>query len=64
MAKKEEEVGIPIQVEMPTIKQVVDCPKCGAKMEVEFEVELAPLIPMLTKDLGQVEKEKLNNDKD
>ena len=62
MAKKEEEekeiVGMPINVEMPTIKKVVDCPNCGGKILVEFEVELAPLIPMLTKGLEQAEKEK------
>lgn len=60
MAKEEEKemVGMPINVEMPTIKKVVDCPKCGAKMEVEFEVELAPLIPVLTKGLEQAGKEK------
>ncbi len=69
MAKKEIEVGMPIQVEMPTIKKRVTCPKCGAEMDVEFEVELAPLIPALTKDLPAMgmqgmKTEKEGNDKD
>ena len=59
MAKKEKEmVGMPIQVEMPTIKKVVDCPGCGGKVLVEFEIELAPLIPVLTKGLEQAGKEE------
>ncbi len=56
--KEKEVVGMPINVEMPTIKKVVDCPKCGGKVLVEFEVELAPLIPVLTKGFEQLKEEK------
>ena len=45
MAKKENEQAIPIPLENPTIKKVVKCPGCGAKVEVEFEIELDTLIP-------------------
>lgn len=48
MAKKKDDPGLPVPMEMPMIKKIVDCPKCGAKMEVEFEIELDPvMIPAL-----------------
>lgn len=31
----------------PIIKKKVKCLKCGTEMEVEFEIELAPLIPAI-----------------
>jgi hypothetical protein len=46
MEKGKEEQGLSVQ-SMPTIKKRVKCPKCGAEIEVEFEIELAPLIPVL-----------------
>jgi len=33
--------------ENPTIKKIVDCPRCGAKIEVEFEIEMETILPML-----------------
>ena len=33
--------------EMPSIKKVVDCPRCKAKIEVEFEIGLDMIMPML-----------------
>lgn len=33
--------------ETPSIKKIVDCPKCGAKIEVEFEINLDMVLPML-----------------
>jgi len=60
MAKKENE-----QV-LPTIKKIVDCPRCKAKIEVEFEIELDALIQATIADVlsatGQPVKEE--NDKD
>ena len=45
MSKKESEVELPQSEEIPTIKKVVDCPKCGSKIKVEFEIELDTVIP-------------------
>lgn len=47
----------------PTIKKRITCPKCGAEMDVEFEIELDPLIPALMKDLPAMGR-KEGNDKD
>ena len=33
---------------MPSIKKVVHCPRCNAKIEVEFEVGLDMIMPMLS----------------
>ena len=48
--------------EIPTIKKIVDCVKCGAKMEVEFEIDLEALLPMTLADalsvVGQPTEEK------
>lgn len=32
---------------MPSIKKIVSCPKCGAKIEVEFEIGLDMVMPAL-----------------
>ena len=56
MAKEEKKLDI------PTIKKIVECLKCGAKMEVEFEIELDALIPATIADVlsatGQPVEEK------
>ena len=46
MSKKESEVESPLPKELPTIKKIVDCPRCKAKIEVEFEIDVEALIPM------------------
>ena len=60
MAKTENEQAL------PTIKKIVDCPRCKAKIEVEFEIELDALIQATIADVlsatGQPVKEE--NDKD
>jgi len=65
MAKKENEIESPQPKELPMIKKVVDCPRCGAKIEVEFEIDLEALIPATIADVlsivGQPVKE---DDKD
>jgi len=61
MEKEKEEQGLSVQ-SMPTIKKRIKCPKCGAEMEVEFEIELAPLIPAFGASLmsmpSQVDKKR------
>lgn len=42
--KKEEQVQT---VEMPSIKKIVDCPGCKAKIEVEFEIDMEMIMPAL-----------------
>jgi hypothetical protein len=32
-------------VELPSIKKVVDCPRCKAKIEVEFELDMEMIMP-------------------
>jgi len=49
--------------EMPSVKKIVDCPRCKAKIEVEFEIGLDTIMPMLGKspvpiDFSLEEKEK------
>jgi len=34
-------------VEMPSIKKIVDCPRCKAKIEVEFEIGMDMIMPAL-----------------
>ena len=34
-------------VEMPSVKKIVHCPKCKAKIEVEFEIGLDMIMPVL-----------------
>ena len=36
-------------MELPSIKKIVDCPRCKAKIEVEFEIELDMIMPALAK---------------
>lgn len=43
--EKEEQTIQPLQA--PSIKKIIQCPACGKDVEVEFEIELAPLIPAL-----------------
>lgn len=45
MEKKEEQQVK--SVELPSIKKIVDCPKCGAKIEVEFEIGMDMIMPAL-----------------
>jgi len=33
--------------EMPSVKKIVDCPRCKARIEVEFEIGLDTILPML-----------------
>lgn len=33
--------------EMPSIKKIIHCPRCKAKIEVEFEIGLDMIMPML-----------------
>jgi len=65
MAKKENEIESPQPKELPTIKKVVDCPRCKAKIEVEFEIDLEALIPATIADvLSIVGKPAKEDDKD
>ena len=34
-------------MELPSIKKVVDCPRCKAKIEVEFEIGMDIIMPMV-----------------
>ena len=61
MAKNGNESELPIP-EIPTIEKIVDCPNCGAKIKVEFEIELAPLLPMALAG-GMPTEEKEADDK-
>jgi len=36
-------------MELPSIKKIVDCPKCKAKIEVEFEIGMDMIMPELAK---------------
>lgn len=36
-------------MELPSIKKIVDCPRCKAKIEVEFEIGLDMIMPELAK---------------
>jgi len=45
--KKEEQV-LPV-MELPSIKKIVDCPRCKAKIEVEFEIGMDMIMPALAK---------------
>ncbi len=59
MAKEEK------KLEIPTIKKIVDCLKCGAKIEVEFEIELDALIPATIADVLSATGQPVEgNDKD
>ncbi len=64
MNKEEKAMAVPIPKELPTIKKIVDCLKCGAKMEVEFEIDLEALIPATLADTlaeaGNPKEEKPN----
>jgi len=61
---KNKEQVLPI-MEIPTIKKIVDCPRCKAKIEVEFEIELDALIPATIADvLSATGQPKEENDKD
>lgn len=32
-------------IELPSIKKVVDCPRCKARIEVEFELDMEMVMP-------------------
>ena len=36
-------------MELPSVKKIVDCPKCKAKIEVEFEISMDMIMPELAK---------------
>jgi len=36
-------------MELPSIKKIVDCPRCKAKIEVEFEIGMDMIMPELAK---------------
>jgi len=36
-------------IELPSIKKIVDCPRCKAKIEVEFAIGMDAIIPALAK---------------
>jgi len=36
-------------MELPSIKKIIYCPRCKAKIEVEFEIGLDAIIPELAK---------------
>ena len=36
-------------MELPSVKKIVHCPRCKAKIEVEFEVDLDMIMPELAK---------------
>jgi len=36
-------------MELPSIKKIVYCPKCKAKIEVEFEIGMDMILPELAK---------------
>ena len=36
-------------LELPSIKKIVDCPRCKAKIEVEFEIGMDMIMPELAK---------------
>lgn len=49
--------------ETPSVKKIVDCPRCRAKIEVEFEIGLDMVLPMIGKNsilmpFPQKEKDK------
>jgi len=45
--KEEKNKGQKQPEEIPSIKKIVDCPKCKAKIEVEFEIGMDAILPML-----------------
>lgn len=49
MAKEKNEEQILTTMELPSIKKIVDCPRCKAKIEVEFEIDLDMIMPELAK---------------
>jgi len=44
--EKEQQVK---SIEMPSIKKIVHCPRCKAKIEVEFEIGMDMIMPELAK---------------
>ena len=36
-------------LELPSIKKIVDCPRCKAKIEVEFEIGMDMILPEIAK---------------
>ena len=46
--EKNKEQALPV-LELPSIKKIVDCPRCKAKIEVEFEIGMDMIMPELAK---------------
>ena len=59
---EEEKEKILKTVELPSIKKIVDCPRCKAKIEVEFEIDLEMVMP--TPDILKKLDEKHTEKKD
>ena len=59
MAKKESEIP---QMEIPSITKIITCEKCGTKTKVEFEIDLAPLLPIVAGGLSEVAKKKIEEE--
>jgi len=49
MEKEKNKEQILQTMELPSIKKIVNCPKCKAKIEVEFEIGMDMIMPALTK---------------
>ena len=49
MEKEKNKEQVLHTMELPLIKKIVDCPRCKAKVEVEFEVDLDMIMPELAK---------------
>ena len=49
MEKEKKKEQILQTMELPSIKKIVRCPRCDAKIEVEFEIDLDMIMPELAK---------------
>jgi len=49
MGKEKKEEQILQSMELPSIKKIVNCPRCKAKIEVEFEIGMDMIMPELAK---------------
>ena len=59
MAKKETEMP---PLEVPSITKIITCEKCGTKTKVEFEIDIAPLIPVIAGGLTEAAKQKIQEE--
>ena len=55
MSKKEDLPPI-TPMEVPSITKIITCEKCGTKTKVEFELDIAPLIPIVAGGLAAAVK--------